>query len=371
MRMDWHSMRREHALLRQRYGRHDHRLPLTHHRIERLPMIRVTIRLGLRALVALALCIAASTGPAACGGSITAATDGGVSSDADREASRNDASRATDTQWVDFCVAAAACELPYFGLPPLTNLVTQCLGDELDNGGSAWADLACFVTAGASCPRVRACNNAGNSSATCQVEAGVVVCEGEVAESCYPEGLPYVVDCSEMYGETCVPGQGCTTGPCDLPVHSYCQGTEILTCANGDETDGGYAYVTEDCADEGNSTCIPSPDGGYWPLCKGPGPACTNDRCDGTTLVRCLAGHEARYDCPLFGLGCFTDKDPDTDLEESAFCGLGTECGYDYPDSCEGNVLRFCNAGKVATLDCVAAGWKGCVSDSGGTRCAP
>jgi hypothetical protein len=58
-----------------------------------------------------------------------------------------------------------------------------------------------------------------------------------------------------------------------------------------------------------------------------------------------------------------------TDCTTSAYCGRGTECGLDYADSCNGNVLTYCDVGKITTLDCVAAGWKGCVSGAQGTRC--
>jgi hypothetical protein len=82
------------------------------------------------------------------------------------------------------------------------------------------------------------------------------------------------------------------------------------------------------------------------------------------------------------GLQCVNQKDSNfdfattefcaqgTECNTSAFCGLGTECGLDYADSCAGNVLTYCDVGKITPLDCVAAGWKSCVSDKQGTRCS-
>jgi hypothetical protein len=189
---------------------------------------------------------------------------------------------------------------------------------------------------------------------------------------------------------------GCTTGqPCNgastFPLAS-CQGNYLGYChattSDGGVSDAGYLEVELSCADLGGSTCgeflyarstPPTEVAG----CIGPGPACTADRCDGSTLVSCVGGHEARLDCAPSGLACVTRKDSaldgptfifcaaGTECKTSAFCGLGTECGYDYADSCKGNILTYCDAGKIATLDCVKAGWTGCISDKQGTRCSP
>ena len=143
--------------------------------------------------------------------------------------------------------------------------------------------------------------------------------------------------------------------------------------------------MAANCADLGGSTC------GRWEVdasievlgCFGAGSACTADRCDGTTLVSCVGGHEARSDCTRLGLRCFTRGGSDfdyptsafcatgTECKTSAFCGLGAECGNDYSDSCNGNTLTFCDVGKITKLNCAKAGWKSCVSDKQGTRCSP
>ena len=89
-----------------------------------------------------------------------------------------------------------------------------------------------------------------------------------------------------------------------------------------------------------------------------------------------------RTDCTQLGLSCFTQSGSGFDFSTidycsrsagcnaSAFCGLGTECNYGHPDYCKGNVLTYCDVGKITTLDCVAAGWKSCIEDELGTRCS-
>jgi hypothetical protein len=142
---------------------------------------------------------------------------------------------------------------------------------------------------------------------------------------------------------------------------------------NNPEVDGGvrtYVSLAQPCSDYGGSTCGSV---GKFVGCIGPGPACTEDSCAGSTLTACIGGHQARLDCTHYGLNCLADRHPDTDFDstKSAFCGLGTECGYDYADSCKGNILTYCDAGRIATLDCVKTGWNGCASDKQGTRCTP
>jgi hypothetical protein len=133
-----------------------------------------------------------------------------------------------------------------------------------------------------------------------------------------------------------------------------------------------YANVIASCAKSGNSTCGRYPPSAFDGLdCIGPGPSCDHDGCDGSTLVLCQGGHEARYDCTTLGLGCFSDMNPDSDDSKTSFCGLGTECGIDYGDACKGSVLTYCNAGTIATLDCKAAGYGQCLTDASGTHCAP
>ena len=46
------------------------------------------------------------------------------------------------------------------------------------------------------------------------------------------------------------------------------------------------------------------------------------------------------------------DGDADSYAGGSAYCGLGTECGDSFVDSCSTTVTYF-DAGKPATLDCV------------------
>jgi hypothetical protein len=303
-----------------------------------------------------------------CGGQTTTGTgDGGGM---DRYAPDSipdvpfDAGPRTHTDWVAFCEAFTGCGM--LNIAGMTSEMTFCVSLELyDNAYTPIA--ACFLVGGRTCPELQACADNGNPSPACPIDGGQAqACMGSISVGCDMAGRPFAQDCSKT-GQTCsVPAGGCTSGSCS--GGNFCLGSDLFDCEMATK-DAGVGGLIESCDQQGGSSCGPGEDGGA--TCIGPGPTCASDRCDQAMLVLCQGGHEARYDCPGFGLACLDDKDPDSYVSGGGFfCGLGTECGSDYTDSCHGSTLSYCNAGEISTLDCAATGWKTCVNDGNGTRCS-
>ncbi len=110
--------------------------------------------------------------------------------------------------------------------------------------------------------------------------------------------------------------------------------------------------------------------------CVGAGAACTatssgedelvapaGTGCSGDTLQACLGGHATTVNC--------AEQGPDfscQSVQGAFFCGLAAECvpadnysGSDTsPPTCDGNVLTFCNAGRLEHLDCTTLGFTDC-----------
>jgi hypothetical protein len=330
-----------------------------------------------------------------CGGSVTN-LDGGVDAPADGtsiEAS-NDAGAAIRERWSRYCVIMTACGFGDYYLVSFdsdggepVNLMTQCIAAQFFAattpegtqvpGGFLWQD--CVLDGGASCTNALTCANGGNPDLACDAKSPeweYFQCRDNSEVQCGGFGK-VAVDCSKL-GGFCVPMAGCVIGKCEQPTEfagNSCYKNTYGQCETLERIDGGpdsgwigYFVPGTPCQDLGGSTCS---DAAYG--CIGPGPVCTGGRCDGSTLVSCVGGHEARFDCAEYGLTCISDPNPDTNFDNTkgAFCGLGTECGYNYADSCHGTELHYCNAGKLATLDCAAEGFSKCVVDSMGTHCAP
>ena len=85
--------------------------------------------------------------------------------------------------------------------------------------------------------------------------------------------------------------------------------------------------------------------------------------CDGDDLVACVNGQTATISCAARGPG-FTCQT----VGQAFFCGLGAECApatngapsESHPPSCDGDVLVFCNAGRLERIDCTSLGFSGC-----------
>ena len=169
-------------------------------------------------------------------------------------------------------------------------------------------------------------------------------------------------DCSR-FGLSCDPAANCIEEGAVA-----CDGLEPPTCTADGELlfcdDNGMRHAP--CQSLGFS-CV---DG----KCSGDGAACLGQAsgeeelvevlgtaCAGATLTACVGGRSVEVDCATYGPD-FTCQS----LDGNFFCGLAAECvpadNYEaaHPESCDGNRLSFCNAGRLETLDCRALGFSGC-----------
>ena len=224
----------------------------------------------------------------------------------------------------------------------------------------------CIVRAGADCAAVKTCVNGGDPSFACDgggfgPQNAVCAAYGSdsVSVACV-NGARFATNC-DTQGTTCVetPAEAgvCGFGTCFQEGSMRCGGSLfggelVATCS------GGIFTLSEDCAQSG-STCVEDADGGA--QCVGGGPPCAAPRCDATVLVSCFAGHEAPFDCGPLGLAC--GEGAGACVYAASDCDPAT-----FVDSCAGPVLTFCDLGRVATTDCVAAGFTSCVSNGTETR---
>jgi len=224
------------------------------------------------------------------------------------------------------------------------------------------AQINCIAAAGNDCSLARKCLNGGSTPSACTGNSQS--CDGSVWKSCdnvngtNGNSGTRQFDCSTLPGnQMCLVANGnadCGTATCS-GVSAQCNGTKLETCFNG-------IFRETDCARTA-STCVPGTLFGAH--CRGNGPGCSGNgslRCDGNVLVTCTDSQEARYDCTQDNLGCWKNYNAD-----GFGCGLGSECSpASYTASCVGTVLKFCNRGKISTVDCGASHFSGCSPDNGG-----
>ncbi|HEX2872007.1 MAG TPA: hypothetical protein VHP33_12140 [Polyangiaceae bacterium] len=233
------------------------------------------------------------------------------------------------------------------------------------------AQLACLANASCGCEAIEHC--LGWSYAR-PPESCVGRCDGDVFTGCGDE-VQVTIDCSR-FGLSCDPDANCVA-----EAAASCDGSEPASCS----ADGEVLFCDDDfmrrapCQSLGFS-CV---DG----KCTGGGAACTaqsssskelvdlvGTACSGATLTACVSGSKAEVDCTTYGPE-FTCQSRDG----SFFCGLAAECvpadnyAAAQPATCDGNLLSFCNAGRLETLDCLALGFSGCEVNSSMNRygCTP
>ncbi len=226
--------------------------------------------------------------------------------------------------------------------------------------------LDCFADANCGCSALQQCIGWVYSAPPVPPETCPAGCDGDVFTGC-GDGVKATMNCSR-FGLACEPNAGCSPG-----AATACDGSAPPTCtANGEveSCDRGFVEHTP-CASLG-FTCT----GGE---CVGEGGACTANSsgeneaiapagtgCSGNTLQACLGGHTTSVNCAEQGPG-FTCQS----LGTAFFCGLAAECtpadNYSTsdttPPACDGNVLTFCNAGRLEHLDCTTLGFTGCEID--------
>ncbi len=284
---------------------------------------------------------------AACGGG-NGTGDGGVPALGETEAAA--------------CITATGCGIISDEISLCsTNVAGVSLPYSAQRSGISAATVSCLAAARSDCAAARRCLNGGTTPQPCGGATGT--CDRDVLIGCRQLSgptSPYSTtqtDCSD-FGETCVAGS-CGLATC-MPQLSTCAGDRLQSC------DSGILHQL-DCT-QFSSQCTAT--GG--PHCRGTGDPCAGSlmnpmrgiRCDGSTLVYCFDGQEAKLDCAAAHLACLPNAHGDPFA-----CALGNECTTTgFTSTCAASRLTFCNDGKITTIDCVAAGFKIC-DTQGLARC--
>jgi hypothetical protein len=285
--------------------------------------------------------------------------------------------KVTLTSGAEACVTATACGIAFQSFAGFNFTgVSACtqLADLVNNKEFAGAvkigptEVNCLAAAGKDCTKARACLNGGQNvnacsggSAQCTDSSHYSECS-RVTGSGTSEGTRSF-DCTQA-GESCVASGNnidCGAGSCGAVVSVSCMGNVLQSCVNGVLHNHDCAATAEECIPQSGLSIA---------HCRGTGPTCsspsaTNNvlRCDGSTLVTCNDGKEARFDCNSLGMGCYTRYGSSTQA-----CLYGAECDpATYTNVCMGSQLKFCDNGKVVTVDCGAAGFSGCDPSNGGS----
>lgn len=294
---------------------------------------------------------------------------------------------------VEACLRINACDAD--GGTPLG--IQACLGHELDQRW-AWATtgprrlglaaMDCKLAA-ADCAGVRACTPAAEAFAeTCREKAGADLCEGDTWVFCDELGAPLAaMDCAAA-GLSCSSDfvAGCGAEPCDYATTSpscdpadsdvliecsaagvltrvHCPSQYNLVLVNSTEGEKVFTIAGETCGFDEQRGAFG---------CVGTGEACSffSQQCDGAVLETCAGGKLSRRDCAAEepdGQGCgFVQSGQ---FAGAASCGLvGGACDLGDDEACDGAVLRFCDLGTPAAVDCRAAGYTGCATAEQGER---
>jgi hypothetical protein len=225
-----------------------------------------------------------------------------------------------------------------------------------------------------SCASLRACALHGATADACsgrghQGVVGFCDVDGR-AMTCWHNDVLAVRDCTRG-GEQCIVVDGqatCTLGPCtggikegDEPRCSA-SNTHLVHCEKGKLASLNCAAFGLTCttAEDGNAGCATS------------GPPCSKEtvRCEGNVAVGCFNGHEVRVDCDAGGMSC---------LRSPAAVSVGA-CSARLPSSgacdpsgkavCDGQNIRYCQAGRLRSYSCNALGFHRCRVEKSGARCS-
>jgi hypothetical protein len=235
----------------------------------------------------------------------------------------------------------------------------------------ASAQLECLTNASCGCEAIEHCLGWSYARAP---ETCVGRCDGDVFTGCGDE-VQVTIDCGR-FGLSCDPAANCVAeaaAPCDGSEPATCSADgELLFCDDGFMRRApcqsiGFSCVDGECT--GGGAACPEQSSGQEEAVDLVGTACS-----GSTLTACVSGSKAGVDCATYGPG-FSCQSRDGKF----FCGLAAECvpANNYasaqPATCDGNLLSFCNAGRLETLDCLALGFSGCEVDSSMARygCTP
>jgi hypothetical protein len=262
------------------------------------------------------------------------------------------------------CAAANACMIQSVpSVSSCTSVVSSVNDPALQriNGVQdvSASQVKCVADAGSNCNNVRKCLNDGTPPSPCN-GTGAIQCMGNTLIRCSDLGNGTFgtasYDCT-INGEMCVAASnnlGCGIGTCSRDGGT-CMGDLLQNCSGGilSNLDCSHFYAT--CVTTGFAHCR-----GKGPGCQQPNPLNAfgdGIRCDGNTLVVCLDGQEASYDCGKIGTSCFANANQSGNFG----CSQGADCNpNNYTETCTGGTLTFCNDGKVDTYNCTAHGYSAC-----------
>jgi len=228
-----------------------------------------------------------------------------------------------------------------------------------------WIFASCVDRAGGDCAAVSRCQ-LGDMGPCPAGERDH--CDGSREVYCWGGDL-LVDDCADGSlldtdpGATCFVGTDgatrCGFATCPTPAPpDHCEGNTEVTCDHG---------VLE------RLTCSPGvcSMGSQGPRCAGTGAPCTQDRCDGDTLMQCLGRREQPFACDqlpipsVCGQGCAYGVCPVSRCLPSSRLSCDP---LSHVDTCDGTRIVYCD-GQERTVDCAALGFTTCVAVPGGANC--
>jgi hypothetical protein len=271
----------------------------------------------------------------------------------------------TGTTGAVACNTAAACGMIFaanvVGISACTDFVEQINDPAKADFVRISADqVNCIAQARANCDGARRCLNNGNEPSPCSGSSSS--CDGKSLVTC--DGVTGTNNSNGTRSYGCSGSQSCQAnnnivacgyGTCAIGLPTCADENTVQSCFTG-------ILQKEDCSRE-DGKCTPGNLRGAH--CRGNGAGCSgtdNLACEGSVLVSCLDGQEARRDCARDNLRC-VNKHGGGGFD----CALGDDCDSgSFPASCNGKTLRFCNNGKETTLSCADYGFNGCTPNMGG-----
>ncbi len=262
---------------------------------------------------------------------------------------------------VSGCVVSSSCGVRAY--PRVSNCLDAYYTLHLPFGlGPIYESIyRCVIAAKGDCDAVFACYGTHKAAGRCDTSFKAH-CEGQRAFSCDTlSAKVFVYDCA-LAALTCQVRTSqsfeakCATGSCDASFARRCEGTRLLSCADGVIEIADCAALGQRCGDSsGGAACLGSSE----EECEAGKFAA---RCEGATAVTCVGGRVHRADCAGRPLA--------TRCEAGACVPAGGACKDEF-DRCSGDTLELCLDGTWQSHDCAAAGFGPCKTLANGAACGP
>ncbi len=220
------------------------------------------------------------------------------------------------------------------------------------------------------CASFEACMLGGHPSTYCDTHPEGS-CDGDTLVIC--AGVNIFLDC-RLYGLRCVPtatSATCSSGATCLGTGNVeeCQGNRLVACAPGGSPTNGA-----DCSRAtAGGVCLAN---GEHAACV-PGSTCSvpdsSWRCDGNIAAWCYLGRDHRVDCTAVNNGRCVLPGSGVDLQLADSCvPPDAECDpIRSIDRCHGTSVEACVAGHWVTVDCRSIGFATCRDVGRGASCVP